>query len=323
MNTETSPIHASHDAQHPPPTVLVVGTGAIGGYYGAQLAKGGARVSTTHRSDFDTVRQHGIQIDSIHGPHHFTPERVLRQVTDYAAFPDYLVVGLKVLEEIATVEMIRPVVGPATTILLLQNGVEIEDPIAQAFPDNELLSGLAFICVSRIAPGQIRHTCYGHLTMGRFPHGPSPAAERLAHHFRAAGIPCSITETIARDRWKKLVWNAAFNPLSVLTQATTQEILAHPPSAQLVRQIMEEVCLVATAAGHPIDERVIQKNLDATKRMKPYKTSMLIDYLQKRSMEVEAILGNPIRCAERLQIDLPHMRTLYAILSLAAGRRQA
>ena len=321
MEKETTPPHTTdraHPSQGEAPQVLVVGTGAIGGYYGAQLAKAGAIVATTHRSDFAVVRESGIRIDSISGSYHFKPAQVLRQVADFGAFPDYILVGLKMLEEISTAEIIRPAVGPKTTILLLQNGVEMEGRIAEAFPNNELLSGLAFICVSRIAPGHIHHTCYGHLTIGRFPSGISPAAKQLAQLFEASGTACPVTETIASDRWKKLVWNAAFNPISVLSQTTTQEILAHPETAQLVRHVMEEVCQVASSAGYPLADNVIQKNLNATQRMKPYKTSMLLDYLAGRPMEVEAILGNAIRTAERNHIAVPNMKTLYAVLSLLA-----
>ena len=325
MQKEMAHTHTTHTAspsQGDPPHILVVGTGAIGGYYGAQLAKAGAIVSTTHRSDFSVVREQGIRIGSKNGSYHFMPARVLREVSEYGAFPDYILVGLKVLEEISTTEIIRPVVGPDTTILLLQNGVETEEAVAEAFPDNELLSGLAFVCVSRIAPGHIRHTCYGHLTLGRFPAGPSTAAEQLAHLFEASGIACPVTETIAEERWKKLVWNAAFNPISVLTQATTQEILAQPDSARLVESVMEEVCLVAAAAGYPLADTVVQKNLNATRRMKPYKTSMLVDYLEGRSMEVDAILGNAIRAAERYDVAVPHMKTLHAVLSLLVQQKR-
>lgn len=306
----------THRSQEEPVKVCIVGTGAIGGYYGAQLAKAGTLVSTVHRSDFAVVREKGIYIDSIDGSYHFRPAQVLQHVADLKDYPDYILVALKVLGEISTAEVIRPIVGPSTTILLLQNGIEIEEAVAQAFPDNELLSGLAFICATRRIPGHIEHTCYGHLTVGRFPSGSSPAAQRLAQLFERAGTICGVSERIAWDRWKKLVWNAAFNPLSVLSQTTTREMLAHPASAQLVRHVMQEVCEIATAAGYPLGEEVIQKNLQATQRMKPYKTSMLQDYLAGRSMEVDAILGNPIRAAKRSHIDVPHMETLYAVLSL-------
>ena len=316
MNTDRDFCSASSPHPAQPIEVLVVGTGAVGGFYAAQLAKAGARVSTTHRSDLAVVRQQGIHIDGMHGPQHFQPAQVLANVADFGGFPEYILVASKVLAEINTAEIIQPVVGPETTILLLQNGVEIEEPVARAFPNNELLSGLAFVCLSRTIPGHIQHTCYGHLSIGRFPAGPSVAAQRLAQLFVTAGIPCSVTENIGLERWKKLVWNAAFNPLSVLGQATTREILSQPGSAQLVQQIMTEVCAVATACGYPLTHETVQKNVQATQRMQPYKTSMLLDDLAGRSMEVEAILGNAIRAARRQKMDVPCLETVYALMSL-------
>ncbi|MEO5339990.1 MAG: 2-dehydropantoate 2-reductase [Magnetococcus sp. MYC-9] len=314
------------DQPSTPLRLLVVGTGAVGGYYGAQLAKAGVAVTTTHRSDTAVVRQQGIHIRGIDGDHHFRPDQVLERVTDFAGYPDYILVALKVLKETPTAEIIRPVVGPKTTILLLQNGVEIEDRVADAFPENELLSGLAFVCLSRTAPGHIEHTCYGHLTIGRFPSGPSEAAQQLSRLFETAGTACPVTDNIALERWKKLVWNAAFNPVSVLGQATTREILSQPHTARLVQRIMREVCEVATACGHPLNDEIVQKNLEATQRMRPYKTSMLLDYLDGRSMEVEAILGHAIQAAKRHGTPVPCLETVYALMSLisrepAARRR--
>lgn len=305
------------DPNNPPtPKILVIGCGAVGGYYGAQLARAGAWVATVHRSDFEIVRAQGIQIDSMNGFYHFKPDQVLQKATDFTGYPDYILVGLKVLEEISTTEIIRPVVGPDTTIFLLQNGIEIEPAIAAAFPNNEILSGLAFICVSRTKPGHIQHTCYGRLTLGKYPSGFSTKATYLSQLFESVGTPCPASESIALERWKKLVWNAPFNPISVLSNTTTRQILEQPDSAQLVRWVMEEVCQVATKSGYPISDSVIQKNLDATVRMKPYKTSMLLDYLAGRPMEVEAILGNAIRKAREKKCLVPHMETLYALLLL-------
>lgn len=305
-----------------PLEVLVVGAGAVGGFYGAQLARAGASVSTVHRSDFDAVRQNGIHIDGLSGPVHFVPRRVLRRVADFPGVPDCILVCLKVLPEVDLAALIRPAVGPETTIVLLQNGVEIEQPVADAFPDNEVVSGLAFICVQRTAPGHIRHTCYGRLTLGRHPSGESACARRLAELFERSGTPCRVSMSVGTDRWRKLVWNAPFNPLSVLLQATTREILAQPETVRLVEAVMAEVCRVAAAAGHPLPEDVVEKNLRETHRMQPYRTSMLLDHQAGRRLEVEAILGHALAAARRVDVPVPHLETLYGLLVAADRNRR-
>ncbi len=303
------------------PRILVVGTGAIGGFYGGKLAQAGASVSTLCRADYEFVKSKGITVTSTLGDFHFTPEKVIRDLGEYGPPPDYILVGLKVLPEIDTVEIIKEVVGPETAIVLLQNGVEIEEPVARAFPDNEIISGLAFICVTRTSPGHIDHTDFGRLVIGRFPAGKSAKTEELATLFNDSGVVCDLSEDVVTARWRKLVWNAPFNPISVLGGGVdTKTMVENPESLELARKVMEEVCLIAEAAGHPLPEEVVQQNIDGTRAMAPYKSSMLVDFEAARPMEVEAILGIGLRVAKRHGVSAPHMESLYGLLKLVDSK---
>jgi len=305
------------------PGILVVGTGAIGGFYGGKLAQAGARVTTLCRSDYDTVKAGGISVSSTLGDFHFTPDKVIRQVKEHGPPPDYILVGLKVLPEVKTAEIIRDAVGPETAIVLLQNGIEIEQPVAKALPNNEIISGLAFICVTRTGPGHIDHTDYGRLVIGRFPSGKSFKVQRLAELFNEGGVKCEVTEEVVTARWSKLVWNAAFNPISVLGgNIDTKAMVESPETLNLARRVMEEVCCIAEAAGHPLPSDVVQQNIDGTLKMAPYKTSMLVDFKSGRPMEVEAILGNTLRVARRYSVAAPHMETLYSLLKSVDEQNQ-
>ena len=299
------------------PRILVVGTGAIGGFYGGKLAQAGAQVATLCRSDYETVKAKGIFVRSTLGDFHFTPEKVIGDLKEYGPPPDYVLVGLKVLPEINTAEIIKEVVGPDTAIVLLQNGVEIEEPVAQAFPNNEIISGLAFICVTRTDPGHIEHVDFGRLVIGRFPAGKSEKTDQLAGLFNDSGVPCTVSENVVTDRWRKLVWNAPFNPISVLAGgADTKTMVENPESLELARYIMEEVCQIAEAVGHPLPVEVVEENIQGTRRMSPYKSSMLVDFETGRPMEVEAILGNGIRAAKRHNLAVPYMQSLYSLLKM-------
>jgi 2-dehydropantoate 2-reductase len=299
------------------PRILVVGTGAIGGFYGGKLAQVGGSVSTLCRSDYEMVKAKGISIKSTLGDFHFTPEKVIGDLKEYGSSPDYLLVGLKVLPEISTAEIIKEVVGADTAIVLLQNGVEIEEPVAQAFPDNEIISGLAFICATRTDPGHIDHVDFGRLVIGHYPAGKSDKTDQLANLFNDSGLSCTVSEDVVTDRWRKLVWNAPFNPISVLAGgADTKTMVENPESLELARQVMVEVCKIAEAVGHPLPDGVVQENIEGTRRMSPYKSSMLVDFEAGRPMEVEAILGNGIRAAKRHNVAVPHMESLYGLLKL-------
>lgn len=296
--------------------VLIIGTGAIGCFYGSLLARQGARVSMLARSDYAAIKERGIDIEGKDGIYHFQPAQVLRSADELAEKPEYVLLCVKVVEGVDRVGLLRGTVGQDTSIVLLSNGVAIEAEIARAFPANELISGLAFICVTRTAPGKIWHQAYGRLALGNYPAGVSEKTKALCYAFERSGaIPCEASDNIAAARWRKCVWNAAFNPLSVLSGGlSTADILAS--QEPLVRAIMEEIAAVAQAAGYPLAPDIVELNIGSTYKMPPYKTSMLLDFEAGRPMETEAILGNAMRCGQELGVAIPHLETLYALMKL-------
>ena len=301
-----------------PARVLVVGAGAVGGFYGSLLARQGMRVAVVCRSEADTVARQGFRIHSeALGDWVFQPEQVLHTPLSDPVAPDYLLLTTKVLAGEDRAALIRPALGPRTVIVVLENGIGIETPLASAFPDHELISALAFVCVSRTGPAEIHHQAYGTLTLGRYPEGISPAAERLAVAFREAGIAVEVTADIVTARWRKAVWNAAFNPASVLGGCVdTARLMAEPQTVQLIRRAMAEVCDVAAAAGHPLPPQTVDAMLESTARMPPYRTSMTLDALQGRPLERQAILGAMIEQAQVLGVAVPTLETLDALLHL-------
>ncbi|NDE34019.1 MAG: 2-dehydropantoate 2-reductase [Gammaproteobacteria bacterium] len=301
--------------------ILIIGTGAIGSFYGSLLAKAGHRVSVLARSDFEIIKDRGIRLtsDTPLGQWHFMPAEVIRDQGTLTVEPDIILLCTKVLESLDRVALVRPYVGPSTAIGLLSNGVEIEAPIQVAFKDHEIISGLAFICVTRTHPGTIWHQSYGHVTLGNYPCGISEKTRLLAESFELSGIKALATENIVTARWQKCVWNAAFNPLSVISGGlNTQEMLAF--LNPLIRSIMDEVMKIAAAAGHPLEHGVPDQQIEGTLNMPAYRTSMLNDYESFREMEIEAILGNTVRAAERVGVAHPHLATLYQLMTCKAQR---
>ncbi|MBF0340643.1 MAG: 2-dehydropantoate 2-reductase [Magnetococcales bacterium] len=321
MNPQDTPQHDKQPTNSaipsPPATLLVVGTGAVGGFYGAALARAGVQVSTVHRSDADHVRAHGIRIEGLQGDLHFQPHRVFSRVEEIDTPPDYLLVTLKALPDPPVADIIRPAVGPRTVIILLQNGLGVEEPIQRAFPHNEVITALAFVCLQKIAPGTIRHLCHGKITLGHHPAGITPAVRQLDAWFAAGGVPSHMTETPATARWIKLVWNAAFNPVSVLAgDVTTAEILGVPAGEKLVTRIMQEVIDVAQALGHRFSDTLIEDHLRATRSIPPYHTSMALDHLAGRPLETEVILGAALEAARATSVPTPLLEGVYTLMTL-------
>ncbi len=296
--------------------ILIIGAGAIGAFYGALLAKAGAEVAVVCRSDYDQVKQHGFNINShILGTWTFTPSQVLQNTADYQGTVDYVLLCTKVVPSVDRVALIRQAVSADTAIVFIQNGVEIEQEIVDAFPDNEVISGLAFICSNRIGKGKILHLAYGRLALGNLPGFVSDKTAHLCELFRQAGIDCTATEAIVTERWKKCVWNAPFNPLSVLSGGLPTLAILQSQEA-FVRSIMQEVCRIAKAVGHQLRDNIVDVNIASTAIMPPYKTSMLLDYENGQPMETEAIIGNAVRAARREGIETPYLESVYALMKL-------
>jgi 2-dehydropantoate 2-reductase len=303
--------------------VLIVGAGAIGAFYGAALARAGARVAVVCRSDFEAVARNGFLIRSeALGDQRFEPARVFRATAQVDELSDVVLLSVKVLPELDRVALLRPVMRPSTTLVLIQNGIDIEAELSAAFPDSELLSALAFIGVSRSGPGEIHHQTLGSLTLGRYPGGASHAADDLAAAFQRAGVACSVTSDVITARWQKAVWNAAFNPLSIMGGVIdTGVILGTAEGEALVRRAMLEVCAVAAAVGHPLRPGLADQYIAGTRKMPAYKTSMALDLEHGRALELEAILGNTVRAGLREGVAIPTLETLYALAKMIEATR--
>jgi len=296
--------------------VLIVGAGSVGLYFGGRLAQSGAEVSVVVRSDYETAKRSGYEVSSIAGDFHFAPHLVLRNAAEYPGVADYVILTTKVLPTVDRVALLRPAIrSKSTVIVLIQNGIDIEEEIRSAFPDNELLSTIAYIGASRPAPGKVLHQGSGVLQMGVYPRGISPALENLAAAFAAVNVKCEMMDDIVFTRWNKLLWNLPYNPVSVLAGgADTARMSRRDELEKLCADLMSEVIRVANASGVALAEPLAEKQREFTRNFPPYKTSMLQDFEAGRALEVEAILGNTLRVAHRVGVDVPRIECCYALL---------
>lgn len=303
--------------------VLFVSAGAVGAYFGGRLQQGGTETAVTVRSDFETVRDNGFRITSDRGDFVFHPDGVYRSAAEYPGEPDYVVVTSKVLPWIDVPEMIRPVIRSSrTVIMLLQNGIGIEDAAAQAFPENTILSTVAYIGATRTGNGCVVQKGSQRLIIGKFGGGDSEKGRFLADLFRKGNVEAEYTENIARFRWKKLLWNTPFNTVPVLGGGLdTGEMCDGGAVEELCMKLMRETALTAKAAGHEFPEEDLAATMEYTRHFPPYKSSMLVDYEAGRALEAEAILGNVCRIADRLGADTPCLHTCYALLKSISDRQ--
>ncbi|MDO6824222.1 ketopantoate reductase family protein [Marinobacter sp. 1_MG-2023] len=302
------------------PSILIVGAGAIGSFYGAILKKAGCSVSTVLRSDYKAVSAQGVRITSPLGDLSYEPDHIYRDGDLPEESPDFLILCVKVLPGVDRVALVAPWMGAKTRLVLIENGLDIEKELADAYPDRPLISCLAFIAVSRTESGVVEHTAYGKLVMGCYPQGTDESSRILSQLFIAGGIKVDLTERVVAERWRKCLWNTPFNPLSVIANgADTQTILDTEGGEELIRAMMHEVVAVAAAEGYPMDEALIDKNINSTRKMPAYTNSMALDYLNGRPIEREAVLGNVVALARDHGIAVPHLNTVLVTLKMRAA----
>lgn len=294
----------------------ILGTGAIGGYYGGLLQQAGHEVHFLLRSDYDQVKKHGLRIDSVNGDF-LLPNVNAHKATDTMPPCDVIIVALKTTANHILPELLQPpLFGKESVVVMMQNGLGVEE-VAAAIPGAGcVLGALCFICSNKVGPGHIRHLDYGSFTLGEYTPEVadgeiSKAVAGVAEDFEAAGVTVQSSGNLARARWKKLVWNIPFNGLSVVLGATTDLLICNSGSRALVERLMEEVCAGAACCGHVIEEQFIGKMIEATEVMAPYRPSMKIDFDEGRPMEIEAIYGVPLARASARGVVLPSIQMLY------------
>lgn len=300
--------------------IAVVGAGAIGSYYGGLLAHAGQDVHFLMRSDLETVRRQGLLLRE-------DSQTVLLPKVNACAAPseigpcDLVLIGLKATSNSALTELIPSLLHGGTMLLTLQNGLGNEELLAERFGAERVLGGLCFICLNRVAPGVVKHYGHGSLSIGEFLGGPTERTGRIAAVFANAGIEVRVVENLAKERWRKLVWNIPFNGLSIAAgKKTVGEILSDAGLERLTRKLMLEVITAAGQFGHAIPLEFIDEQLARSRPMGHYKPSSLIDYIEGRPVEVEAIWGEPLRRAQATGGEFGHLETLYFLLKHLATK---
>ena len=294
----------------------IVGSGALGLYYGAMLQRSGQDVHFLLRRDYQAIQKEGLQVYSCNGDFHLP--QVAAYLTPQDMGPvDLVIVGLKTISNHHLIELVRPLLGAKTAILTLQNGLGNEELLAAAFGDEHVLGGVAFLCSNRGEPGSVHHLGEGKIRLGEFAGGVTPRSRKLAEMFQTAGVSCDAVSDLRRARWEKLVWNMPFNGLSALLEQDVTDILHHSPSKELVKNLMFEVISAANAQGleTPIDKLNFSEQLISfTENMDHYQPSMMIDRAEGRPLELEAIYAVPLQHAEAVGVSMPQIKMLFTLL---------
>ncbi|KAI1121183.1 2-dehydropantoate 2-reductase [Nemania abortiva] len=305
--------------------VMLYGLGAIGAFYAFILSRAEqVRLTVVARSNYDIVKNKGFIIASEnHGDHTVIPYRVVKTATDARSTFDYVVCTHKAIHQESVPEQLAPAVdSKKTTIVIIQNGVGNEEPFRQAFPGASILSCVTWVGARQVEPGIIAHTRSEDMQIGLFPnHSVEQGLERerlnqFASLLTQGKTVFQIVPNIQVQRWEKVVWNAAWNSLTTLTMLDTHSWLESSPGAMpLTRKLMHEVIDVANKCDVPLERSLADRMIGKILDMHAIGSSMQVDAKNEKPMEVEIILGYPVRKAKELGLETPILETIYTILT--------
>jgi 2-dehydropantoate 2-reductase len=321
------------------PSICIFGAGAIGGFLAAMLEAAGTKVAIVVRGAHrDAILAEGLRLQS-EGKEIRTYPRV---ATDAAALgpQDYLILTLKAHSLEPALPELRKLIGPATTIVAAVNGIPwwytyaLEGPFAnrriaavdphgalwEGLPPAQTLGCVVYPAAEIIAPGVVQHSYGDRFSLGEPDGSRSARALALSQILIAAGLKAPVRPRIRDEIWVKLWGNMAFNPVSALTMATLDEVIADPGTRAVVREMMLEGQAVAERLGvrFAID---VDKRIAGAAEVGAHKTSMLQDLEQGRPLEIEALLGAVVEMAEWVEVPTPLCRAILALVRQRARRR--
>ena len=310
--------------------VAVVGSGAVGGFYGAKLASYGREVHFLVRSEAEraALRRFGWRIHS--AKEGFRVAKVNAHAATAEIGPvDLVLIALKATANEALPDLLPPLLGPGTVLLTLQNGLGNEEFLAERFGAERVLGGLCFVCLNKTAPGVIDHQGYGNLALGEFSGYPLPRTHDIAWEFKRCGVTARVVADLSEARWRKLVWNIPFNGMTLLATAqrppdaapvSTADLLADGALSYLTRRLMDEVIAAARKLGHPIPGDFANGQFKRTAEMGRYLPSTLLDFVAGRPLELEAIWGEAYRRAFNAGAEVGRLESMYYLLRSLARR---
>jgi 2-dehydropantoate 2-reductase len=318
--------------------VCIYGAGAVGGLIAAGLARSGHDVCVVARGrHLDAIRQRGLEVRDRASAKVQT--QALKADSDPAKLgpQDYVVVAVKAQSLPEVAERIGPLVGPDTSIITAMNGVpwwffdrlsfgsgklrlESLDPggrLARAMPTERIVGCVIHLAASTPEPGVISHNMGRKLILGEPGGRNTLRTRRIADALDQAGFEVQVSDFIEKDFWVKLLGNVSFNPVSALTESTSDRLIENREVKSYMVQIMREVLAIGRAVGVDADIDP-EARIDMARALGQFKTSMLQDLEAGKALEIDGLLAGTLEIAAKAGVQAPYTQSLYGLIRARA-----
>lgn len=294
--------------------LAVMGTGAVGGYFGAKLAVAGHEVSFIARSaHLRAMQRQGLSIQSFQGDFHVRDALFTDDPTEVGA-ADLILFCVKSYDTESAAKALAPMIGKETLILSLQNGIDNADKIAHLWGERRTLAGVVYVGAQLSQPGTIKHSAGGRIVFGELDGQVHATAETVERVLSAAQIPCEASANIRPVQWRKLLWNAPFCAISCLTRTTVNDIIESDSLTKLAVDCMAEVREAAKTQGLDLEPGLVDETLNFSKSLGDFKPSMLQDLEAGKPLEYEAFNGIVVNLLQQAGQTAPTNQVFYAAL---------
>ena len=305
--------------------VAVMGAGGVGGYFGGLLARNGHNVTFVARgSHLEAIRKNGyLTVESALDGDFEAPGSALEDTQD-AGVQDLVLFTVKMYHNAQAIEAVRPMVGPQTVVLTLQNGIDNGNQLAKAIGSSPVMIGSAFMEGRIKEPGVVTQGGPGIAGFGEMEPAVSERGQRLLREFLDAGWRVELHENMPGMLWKKFAYIAGSAAVCAATNSVYEEMRTIPETRALIQAAIEEVLALGRASGAPIMSDSLDWAMDSLDRFPAQgRASLAKDFTDNRPVELEGLTGTVVRLGKEVGIATPVNDALYAILKPAAARIEA
>jgi 2-dehydropantoate 2-reductase len=293
----------------------IMGTGGTGGYFGGLLARAGHDVTFVARgAHLAAIRDKGLRVDSVNHDT-FTVRGQAVEDTAGAGEQELVLFAVKMYQNAAAIEKVRPMMGDASMVLTLQNGIDNYEQLAAAFGDDKVLIGSCYMEGRVVEPGVVSQGGPGAASFGEIQPGVTDRCRRLFQVFKDAGWNVTLEENMMAMLWKKFSYIAGSAAVCSATNSVYEEMRNVPETRALIQGAIEEALAVGRARGAPIADDSLDWAMDSLDRFPPQgRASLAKDFLEGRQVELEGMNGTVARMGREVGVPTPINDALYAIL---------
>ncbi len=305
--------------------IAAMAAGAVGGYFGARMAAAGHDVFFIARGgNLAAIRKNGLKIESVHGDLHLPKPNVTDDPASVGPV-DIVLFAVKLWDTEKAAELTRPMVGPNTRVITLQNGVDSVERVAPVLGADTTVGGVTYIATVIDSPGVIKHTsAFAKIRFGRTDKKPDATLDAFVAAGQAAKLDIDLSTDIERERWEKFIFLSAMAGATATFRSSIGPIAADPETREFFRQLMEEAFAVGRAKGVALDHAYVDERLAfITTKVEPgMKASMAHDLERGNRLELDWLAGKVRDLGRDLEVPTPASDIVYKVLKLHRMGRQ-